>query len=396
MERFTLPPLCDHHSHYTLYAALSAMPALTGAAGRAAALDLIAAGSIGPVTVFTGWNSSRYTLEPQDLGHERPVIVLNLSLHGMIMNHAAVEHLTPAYPEIAANHRDPLWTERNLPDILNMIVNISGPSQEAMHDFGLSLVKEGIGAMEEMLLPGARWLGLSGPSPVKLDFWAGESVYAGLTPSERSMVRGVKLFTDGALGTETAALSRPFLSGESGILLMEDESLAARLHGYMRDGTALAVHAIGDMAVTQTVSAVSRLRRERGCSGPVRIEHAQFITRDDAVKAGDAGITLSMQPNFSDDSVMYTDRLPAGFPELNNPFRMLIDEAGFVPGRDLLFGSDGMPHGMQQALQSALFPPYPGQRLTIREFIAGYCIPDRDPEWTAAIINGKVAVAPVK
>ena len=38
-----------------------------------------------------------------------------------------------------------------------------------------------------------------------------------------------------------------------------------------------------------------------------------------------------MQPNFSEDSRQYADRLPAGFPCLNNPFRMLIDEAGFVP-----------------------------------------------------------------
>lgn len=395
MERFTLPPLCDHHSHYTLYAALSAMPALTGAADRAAALELIAAVSGGPVSVFTGWNSSRYTLEPRDLGDEHPVIVLNLSLHGMVMNRAAVDHLSPDYPEITANHSDPLWTEKNLPLILNMIVNISAPSQEAMRDFGLSLVKEGIGAMEDMLLPGAEWLELSGSSPVKLAFWSGESVYAGLTATERSKVRGVKLFTDGALGTRTAALSRPFLSGEAGILLTGDESLAARLHGYMRDGTALAVHAIGDLAVTQAVSAVCRLRRERGCSGPVRIEHAQFITADDAVKARDAGITLSMQPNFSDDSVMYTDRLPAGFPALNNPFRMLIDEAGFVPGTDLLFGSDGMPHGMQHALQSSLFPPYPGQRLTIKEFIAGYCMPDHAHEWSARIEGGRVTVSPV-
>jgi hypothetical protein len=61
---------------------------------------------------------------------------------------------------------------------------------------------------------------------------------------------------------------------------------------------------------------------------------------------------------------------------MNNPFRMLIDEAGFVPGKDLLFGSDGMPHGARYALESALFPPFPGQRLSLPEFVAGYCMPD--------------------
>jgi hypothetical protein len=55
---------------------------------------------------------------------------------------------------------------------------------------------------------------------------------------------------------------------------------------------------------------------------------------------------------------------------------MLIDEIGFVPGEDLILGSDGMPHGVQYALESALFPPYKGQRLTLDEFVAGYCLPD--------------------
>jgi len=51
---------------------------------------------------------------------------------------------------------------------------------------------------------------------------------------------------------------------------------------------------------------------------------------------------------------------------------MLIDEAGFVPGVDLLFGSDGMPHGPEYALRWSLFPDYEEQRLSIKEFEAGY------------------------
>ena len=58
--------------------------------------------------------------------------------------------------------------------------------------------------------------------------------------------------------------------------------------------------------------------------------------------------------------------------EANNPFRMLIDQAGFTCGEDLIFGSDGMPHGVEYALQWCLFPPCPGQRLTLEELTAGY------------------------
>jgi hypothetical protein len=53
---------------------------------------------------------------------------------------------------------------------------------------------------------------------------------------------------------------------------------------------------------------------------------------------------------------------------------MLIDKAGFTSGRDLIFGSDGMPHGINYALEMSLFSPFPGQRLSLEEFIAGYCM----------------------
>ena len=55
---------------------------------------------------------------------------------------------------------------------------------------------------------------------------------------------------------------------------------------------------------------------------------------------------------------------------------MLIDDFGFVPGVDLILGSDGMPHGAADALQMSLFPPLPSQELTLEEFVDGYCMPD--------------------
>jgi len=138
-------------------------------------------------------------------------------------------------------------------------------------------------------------------------------------------------------------------------------------------GKAIAIHAIGDVAIDQAVNAVSR--RGKGLQ-ETRIEHCQFISRETAERAKALGIVLCMQPNFSFESTCYRDRLPGQYLERNNPFRMLIDEVGYVPGKDLLFGSDGMPHGAQYALESALFPPFPGQTLTLDEFIAGYCMPD--------------------
>jgi hypothetical protein len=51
---------------------------------------------------------------------------------------------------------------------------------------------------------------------------------------------------------------------------------------------------------------------------------------------------------------------------------MVIDRAGFEPGVDLLFGTDGMPADVAFALSAGLFPPLPGQRLSIDELAAGF------------------------
>jgi predicted amidohydrolase YtcJ len=195
-------------------------------------------------------------------------------------------------------------------------------------------------------------------------------------------VYGIKLFSDGALGARTAKLSQCYLGGEEGFLIYNDEKLRSQLSWAAEAGKAVSIHAIGDLAIEQTVNTVSQLEKR---PPQIRIEHCQFISLPTAIKAKSLGIVLSMQPNFNLESNCYRDRLPEQYLAMNNPFRMLIDEAGFVPGKDLLFGSDGMPHGVQYALESSLFPPIPGQKLALDEFVAGYCMPDLE--------NGFVDVA---
>lgn len=101
------------------------------------------------------------------------------------------------------------------------------------------------------------------------------------------------------------------------------------------------------------------------------------------------GIKLCMQPNFSQDSSLYEDRVCGKYCEQNNPFRMLIDEVGYMAGKDLIFGSDGMPHGAENALQYSLFPPYSSQILSIEEFVAGYCMEDFSYGFVEVEINKK-------
>ena len=133
-------------------------------------------------------------------------------------------------------------------------------------------------------------------------------------------------------------LSRCYLGGEEGILIYDDSALLEQLSLAAQAGKEVSIHAIGDRAIEQAVEAVARLDKR---SPSTRIEHCQFISPETAKRAKTEGIVLSMQPNFSMESECYRDRLPQRYLEWNNPFRMLIDQAGFVPGEDLVFGSDG-------------------------------------------------------
>jgi predicted amidohydrolase YtcJ len=377
-ESFRIPLLRDWHTHPLLYAAfmdgidLNRNPAET----RDQAVGKIRAhaqtGNPG-WTIAYGWNSGRYPLLKQEFDDLPPLVIFNVSLHGLIVNDAGRALLHRSDPAVADNLEDQDWIERNLRRVLNVFAN-DGASPERLQRFFQWLLEEhGIYHAEEMLLVGENEIrlfeeaGLSG----RTRFWAAPEQYDGLPRSVQEKIHGIKLFTDGALGARTAALHKPYRgSSDSGMLMYEPGELANLLARYLGMGKPMALHAIGDRVIDQVVSAVEAVGPTQS---EIRIEHAQLISERAARRAKALGIRLCMQPNFSDDSVDYADRLPDGYPERNNPFRMLIDQVGYVPGVDLLFGSDGMPHGVREGLRQSLFPHYAGQKLTLEEFTAGYC-----------------------
>ncbi len=386
MERatFRIPLLHDHHTHPLLYAAFQDAVDLGADPGAATTEDAVrrireraAAGAAG-WTIAYGWNSGRFPLAKAAFDDLGPVVVLNLSLHGLIVNEAGRDVIGRSDPEAAERLDDQDWVERNLRRVLNLFVT-AGASAARLRRFHDTLRAEhGVFHAEEMLLVDAAEVRLFEEAGLlaRTRFWASPEQLDALPADVRAKVHGVKLFTDGAIGAWSAALHRPYRgTGNAGLLLYEDAALRDLLARFAAERTPVAVHAIGDRAIDQVVAAADAAGG-RAAGLDLRIEHAQFLTEAVARRAKDLGIALCMQPNFSDDSVHYAARLPDGYPERNNPFRMLIDRAGFVPGADLLLGSDGMPHGAREALRQSLFPPHAGQRLTVDEFVAGYCVAD--------------------
>jgi predicted amidohydrolase YtcJ len=278
------------------------------------------------------------------------------------------------WPEFAENAADPVWGERNLPRLFAFYGKIAGLDAKKLASFMINLEAVGIGSLEDMTLAGEDALAVVSASPFarRIVSWATPEVYRGLSKTSRASCAGVKIFLDGSLGARSAALDAPFADGIEGTLLYRDGELSILLAELASYGVGLSAHALGHEAISQVLRCLEALAGDNLSLPSVRLEHVQFIDEIQAKRCKGAGIVLSMQPNFNADSRDYADRLIPRHRAENDPFRMLIDEAGFVPGADLLFGSDGMPHGIEYALRCGLFPEFEGQRLSLEEFEAGY------------------------
>ncbi|MBO7127505.1 amidohydrolase family protein [bacterium] len=376
LSKMFIPYLHDSHSHFTLYAGMFKSICLKEVKTKEAALNLFAKLEDGKLNSAYGWNSGFFSLEKSELNKFPPLIISNLSLHGFVMNEGAKKLLRPDFTEIIDNYENPDWCEEHVTELLLFFVQILPSTIETMQEFADFLLEEcGVYEIEDMLLPTQEIFETIDNSSLKnrVSFWADINTFRKLPDPIKKRIRGIKLFTDGANGSCTAALSSPYINGMKGVLTYTTPQLAGLLEEAASTANGVAIHALGDIAAKQVVDA-AEIVRKHGSSQFIRLEHAQFIDLETAKRAKNAGIVLSMQPNFTEDSLIYKDRLPDGFAERNNPFRMLIDKAGFVPGKDMFFGSDGMPHGVKFALKQSLCPVFEQQRLTLSEFMAGYCI----------------------
>lgn len=379
----TIPLLKDHHSHPLFYSAFNHAISLNAVPDKQAAENILSQSfeqENGGLTVAHGWRSNHYQWAQAELELMPPLAVFNVSLHSLIINRGGMNCLRQKYGDIVNQIADPVWYENNLRVVLNWFANLYA-SRENLSHFFAKLRDLGIHYLEEMLLVDENEIQIFEDCNLlnRTRFWSAPDTFQSLSPQAKTQVHGLKLFTDGAIGSESAALHRPFLNGKGnnrGILIYTDSELTHIINQSLETEKSLAIHAIGDRAIEQTISALKQLEPRLKRAPEIRIEHAQLISEEQANMAIDLGIKLCMQPNFSSDSHDYSDRLDQAYCSGNNPFRMLIDKVGYTPGENLLLGSDGMPHGIESAAHHSFFPNIPSQQISIAEFTAGYCLDD--------------------
>lgn len=109
----------------------------------------------------------------------------------------------------------------------------------------------------------------------------------------------VKMFMDGVVDSRTAFMLRdyPGHPGHRSVPLFSPAQFDEICVEADRRGLQIAVHAIGDAAVRQTIDGYEAARRQNGPrDSRHRIEHIELIDKADIPRLGALGITASLQP----------------------------------------------------------------------------------------------------
>jgi predicted amidohydrolase YtcJ len=119
--------------------------------------------------------------------------------------------------------------------------------------------------------------------------------------SQRLSIGGIKLFADGALGSQTALLLKPYQGSRSncGIAVLSREELIDRTVSCARAGLSCAIHAIGDLANRNALDAIESAIRARSPRLRHRIEHCQIVAPADVHRFKRLGVVASMQPSHA-------------------------------------------------------------------------------------------------
>src|SRR5205085_10153788 len=121
-----------------------------------------------------------------------------------------------------------------------------------------------------------------------------------------------KLFSDGSLGAQTAWLAEPYADKSStrGIRIYDPEDLKKRAAKAQAYGFQLAIHAIGDQAVRETIDAIEfALAGESNEVHRHRIEHASLTPPDCLERMAKRQIVVTIQPQFVTSDTWTGDRV---------------------------------------------------------------------------------------
>ncbi|KAJ5150632.1 amidohydrolase 3 [Penicillium coprophilum] len=140
-------------------------------------------------------------------------------------------------------------------------------------------------------------------------------------------VIGIKMISDGVVDGCTAALSHPYSQNEGNVAvnpIWPAEAMNKVVKRAVDAGLQVAIHAVGDVAITQAIDSIAAANSPYGRH---RIEHLELASVEDAKRLGQLGITASIQPVHSDPALTkaYPKILKPHLWERAFPYREYID-----------------------------------------------------------------------
>jgi hypothetical protein len=191
---------------------------------------------------------------------------------------------------------------------------------------------------------------------------------------------GVKIFADGALGSQTGYCFQKYKSSKDnfGIEVTPVPAMKKMMKRAARLGLPCAVHAIGDRAVANVLDAMEAAPAPAGTRH--RIEHLQLVRRKDLKRVKDQGIVASMQPSHCTADIEMVRKYWGARGRNAYIFQSVLDQ-----GIPLAFGSDapiealdplaGIADAVRRARRGSRDVFYPEQRITayaaLHAFTAG-------------------------
>jgi len=150
----------------------------------------------------------------------------------------------------------------------------------------------------------------------------------------RFVMRGVKFFADGALGSRGARLYEDYSDdkGNRGLWVTNPDVLAKAVDAAVAGGWQVAIHAIGDAGIGAVLDAYAKHPADRR----LRIEHLQVFAEKDLARIVSTHAIASMQPTHATSDMPWAEAR-VGAERIKGAYAWRTVQGNKIP---LAFGSD--------------------------------------------------------
>jgi len=191
----------------------------------------------------------------------------------------------------------------------------------------------------------------------------------------------VKMFVDGVVESSTALMMEPYPGLETiGDAVFDNDHFRDACVRADALGFQISVHAIGDMAIRQTIDAYELARKVNGArDSRHRVEHIEVLHPDDLPRFAELGIVASIQPGhapfgvyFGSDTInrmLHGHQIPTAFAwrDIRNSGARVVFSTDWP-----VIPVDVMPNVKSAVAPKKLSPPWRDQAQTLHETLESY------------------------